>query len=326
MAFIFISSWYKLMGSLLLIFSIWNFDVCSCSFESETFKTCGIFLRDFQPSSITQGDIVHKIIEQLQLKHLTRPMYKTIRNELSQRDIHPSIFRSMKYDCYLYAYIYLGDDLFSTLPSLGDDLISSVLYKNGLFFIFFTKNPFEMFTHESRKLRIDRQYRIFVFRFRFYKNRTKQFELNEAYFFCPFCLTSLIRLNCYTLNVLSLTVSNFQLSWAPELTNHYYLVYDSTPMKNEKLCRQQNAMYMYKRVIKCLHHIMVAPLIVSASGSNFTLKFYPSRNYNYSRIPTLYAHAKSYHTHLHHKYLSPVLAGFGTVSKGTMSKGIESRD
>jgi len=220
----------------------------------------------------------------------------------------------MKYDCYLYMHINLENDLFSTVPSLGDDPISSVFYKNGLFLIYVMRNPFEMFTQESQKLQLDRQDRIFVFRFEmapgFYQNSTKQLELNEAYFFCPFCLSGFVRLNSVCSNILSLTVSKFQLDWAPEFSNHYYQVYDSTPMKNGKFCRQQNAMYMYKRVIKCLHHIMTIQLIVSASGSNFTLEFYPSRYYNYSKIPTLYAHAKSYRTHLHHKYLSPVLSHF----------------
>jgi len=176
---------YKQMGSLFIVWSIWNLPLCAGILESENFETCGIFLQNVQPNSSKYSDITHDIIEHLQLKQ-TRPQSLIIKNELSLRYIQPDIFRSTKYDCYLYVYINFGNDIFSTIPLPSWESFQnpekSVVHKNGLFLVIVARNPFEMFTHESRKLHLDRPYRIFVCRVEItrtsYHNITKQFELH----------------------------------------------------------------------------------------------------------------------------------------------------
>jgi len=91
-----------------------------------------------------------------------------IKNERSQKDIQPKLFRSLKYDCYLYVNLNFGNDLFSTIPlpywTSFDNPAKIVLYKKGLFLIFVKGNPFEMFTYKSQKLQLDREHKIFVVR------------------------------------------------------------------------------------------------------------------------------------------------------------------
>jgi len=167
-----------------------------------------------------------------------------------------------------------------------------------------------MFTSEDRKLQLDRQYRVFVFRFKIsirYKDRAMQLFFNEAYFFCPFCLSGFMRLKPTISDILSLTLSYFKTRWVPEFAEHYYQVYDKESMKNQKFCQKQTAMYVYRKFLKCDYSVMLARLITFASGSNFTLKLYASRSIDNSKIPTLLSVVKSSHFHLHYKYLSPVL-------------------
>jgi len=90
MASDFSSYLYKQMGSLFIVWSIWNLQLCSGIFDSENFETCEIFLQNVQPNSSKYSDITHDIIEHLQLKQ-TRPQSLIIRNELSLRYIQPDI-------------------------------------------------------------------------------------------------------------------------------------------------------------------------------------------------------------------------------------------
>jgi len=134
---------------------------CTCtSFLSGTFETCGIYVQDFQLNSSQQGDAVHEIIEQIHLKPNIRPSL-IIKNERSRREIHPYIFRSMKYECYLYVHVNFGNDLLSTIPSFENPL-QSALYKAGTFLILVKSRPYEMVTRESQSSHCDLQYRIFV--------------------------------------------------------------------------------------------------------------------------------------------------------------------
>jgi len=83
--------------TLVLINIFWNSNAGTISLIPETLETCGIFLQDSQPSSCNQRDVLHEIIEHLQLKQ-KRPQSLIIQNGLSQEEIQPDIFRSMKYD------------------------------------------------------------------------------------------------------------------------------------------------------------------------------------------------------------------------------------
>jgi len=306
----FFSSLNNKLGLIFISFSILSLNSCFGIFDSETFDTCGIFLQDFQLNSKEQADITHEIIEYLQQKPKSLQSL-VIKNELSQRDIQPKVFRSMKYHCYLYIHINFGKDLFLTVPSPRKP-IKSRLNKRGLFLIFVTSNPFEMFTLESRKLVLDRQYRIFLLRVEMtrdtYLNRLKPFDLHEAYFFCPFCLSGLVRLNPMSSNILSVTLSHFKTNWVPLFARHYYQVYNQRSLKSDKFCRKQNAMYMYKMQTKCNYQDILAQLITFTSGSNFTLKFYVSPYYDYLKIPTLLSNVRSTTAlQLQYKLSSPVL-------------------
>jgi len=298
---------------LVINWKIWS--SASCYGASEILEPCGIFVRDFHLISNGQADFLHWTIDHLQLK-LTRPQSLIIQTELSQRDILPDIFRSMKYDCYLYVHINFVHDLFSTIPlpsweSLNSP-VKSVLYKKALFLRFVIRNPFELFTDENRKLQLDRPYRLFVFRLQmtgnYYQNGTHQQDFPEMYFFCAFCLPGLVRLNLMTAHTLSATLLTFKTSWGPEFAEHYYSVYEEANLEDEKFCAKQNAMYMYRVNIKCNYYVALAQLIVFASGNNFTLnlKLY-SAQLHLLKIPTLSENSKSSNFEYHHKYSSPTL-------------------
>jgi len=307
MASDFFSCVYKKVALLYILWSIWNLHSCCGTFQLETFETCGIFIRDFHRISNVQGDILHEIIDYLHLKQKT-PQSLVIKTELCRRDIRPKFFTSMKYDCYLHVHINFVWKLFSTIPSLGDPA-RGIFYKKGSFLIIIKRNPFEMFSSEDRKLQLDRQYRIFAFRFKITHKDTRAIQLlfNEAYFFCPFCLSGFMRLKPTSSDILSLTFYNFKSLWVPELAEHYYRVYGTGSMKNQKFCQKQNAMYVYRKFLKCDYSAMLVRLITFASGCNFTLKLYASRSIDIIKIPTLLSVVKSSRLHLIYKYSSPVL-------------------
>jgi len=177
--------------TFVLINTIWNSKLDTISLIPETLETCGIFLHDFQPSSCNQKDVLHDIIEHLQLKQ-QRPQSLIIQNELSQEEIQLDIFSSMKYDCYFHVHLKFGKDLFSTIPSIKTPL-ESALYQKGLFLIYVQSNPYKMVTVAKWELQFERQHRIFVFRI--YRTlhrknnqlRAKPFDLLIVYFFCTFC-------------------------------------------------------------------------------------------------------------------------------------------
>jgi len=47
-------------------------------------ETCGIFLQDFEPYSSEQGDLIHELIDHLQLKQ-TRPQSLIVKNDVEVR-------------------------------------------------------------------------------------------------------------------------------------------------------------------------------------------------------------------------------------------------
>jgi len=181
----------------IIFCSIFTQSSCTGTFLSQTFETCGIFLQDFQSNTTKQGDVLREIIEHLQLKQKW-PRSLIIKNERSSREIHPDIFRSMKYDCLINVHINFGNDLFSTIPPLQNQLHSS-LYKKATFLILVRSCPYQMMTNESRISHFDRQYKIFVVRMeltlRHDQSLAKQLTFNEGRFFCSFCLNPLVRLN-----------------------------------------------------------------------------------------------------------------------------------
>jgi len=106
MVYIFNLPLYKKLGVLIIFSLIWSQSICSSIFLLETFETCVILLEDFQPNSSKQGDIIHEIIGHLQPQQKS-PQCLIIKTKRSLREIHSDIFRSMKYDCFLYVHFNL---------------------------------------------------------------------------------------------------------------------------------------------------------------------------------------------------------------------------
>jgi len=126
----FFSSLHKKLGTILLICSTLNIKSCCSIFLSETIETCGTFLQDFQTNSSKRGDVTEEIIKYLQLRQKT-PVSLIIKNELSQRELLPALFRSMKYDCYLHVHINFGNDLFST-KTFGSKSVSNFFVQESI--------------------------------------------------------------------------------------------------------------------------------------------------------------------------------------------------
>jgi len=281
---------------------------CLSVFLSQNFEPCGIFLHDFQPYTSQQDDFIHEALEHLHLNQ-SRPTSLIIKNERSQTELTPQIFRSMNYDCFYNVHINFGKDLFSTIPSF-ENPVQKALYMRSVFLIFVEGNVHEMLNYESFKLQRDRQYTMFVFRVkmnpRYIPYRNKLFAFYKTYFFCTFCKPGLVRLfPAKTKNILSLKLSNFEKSWAPNFVQHYHNV-DSLDLKNAEFCRQQNFLILYKVKAKCQRPFMLATLIAFASSKNFTLKPYQTEYYSYSRIPQIFTFISYYGFESKYKYSSPI--------------------
>jgi len=307
--FIFFLPVHKILGVFVALCLIWDTGVFSSVFLPQTFETCGVFLADFQPSSNEQGDVVHEILQQLQLSQkISRSLI--IKNELAKRDIHPDIFRSMKYDCFLYILVNFGKDLFSTLPSF-EDPFQSALYRKALFLMFVNHNPTDMLTGNNWYLHVERQYRIFVDRVKMtpYYNqlREKPFAFYQRYFFCTFCYRGLLQLNPMYTKFLFLKLSNFQKFWSPIYAQHYYLGSNDSEVANED-CRRKNFTNLYRRKPKCYIPPILYQLIVSASGNNFTMTPYVTEYFDYTTIPQIFGkqHAGVF-DEAYFQYSSPLL-------------------
>jgi len=116
----------KLFVSILISLTL-SVHFCSSALFPQTLESCGIFLQDFHPiTSGEQADFIHGLLEHLHLNQ-TRLTSLILKTNLSQRDIHPIIFRSMKYDCFLHVHINFGkDSLLSTIPSIKNSLKGKV--------------------------------------------------------------------------------------------------------------------------------------------------------------------------------------------------------
>jgi len=282
---------------------------CNATFIFESFQSCGIFLQDSQPSSIEQGDVVHEIIEHLQVQQ-TSLLSLTIKNEQSGREIHPVIFRSMKYDCFLYVHVNFGKNLFSTIPSLKNPILSA-LYQKGLFVILVNSNPHDMFTSATWNLQLERQYRIFVLRIKMTFSNTsvgsKQFVFLRTYFFCTFCMYGVHLLNPDIKNIFSLKLTKFESHWIPEFAEHYIFFYDEEELKNPEKCIKSDVIKLYNRRINCEHFPMLVRMIIFASGFNFTIK--QRRDEDSSKVPNIFPAAVKTSFELH-KYSSPILSNY----------------
>jgi len=202
-----------------------------------------------------------------------------------------NIFRSMNFDCFFHVHINFGDYLFSTIPSFENPSQRS-LYMRGVFLIFVQSNPREMLTTASSELQRDRQYTVFVFRVQmtpyYIQHRTKLFVFCKVYFFCSFCKHGLVRLNpIKTKNILTLKLSNFEKKWATGLIQHFYDVPGTKNLADVEFCRQQNFMITYTREYKCDRQLILAQLIIFATGRNFSLKPYQKEFYDLSKIPQI---------------------------------------
>jgi len=310
------SSFYKLSGVLIAVDLLWNTNTCSSFLLPESFEACGIFLADFQPISNKQTDVTHEIIEHLQLNQNSLRSV-IIENDLTKKDIHPDIFRSMKYDCFLHVHINFGNILslvnfkkgiFSSIPPFETPL-QSALYQKALFLIVTNSSPYKMKTEESWCLHFERQYRVFIIRINttlhYNQHRTKPFVFYQRYFFCSLCKRGLIRVNAKYTNFLSLKLSSFQNKWI--YAEHYYMVSENSLVKNDEFCRRKNVMYLYRVKANCAAYVMLIQMIVFASGLNFTTKLYKGKYFDYSKIPQISENQQYSGLEEHLQFSSPVL-------------------
>jgi len=297
------------------------FNLCTCCniFSSETFETCGVFFEDFQPYTSEQGDFVHELLEHLHLNHKTSPQSVIIKTKLSKKEIHPDIFRSMKYDCYLFVHVNFGNQLLSTIPSIKNPLKSA--YQKGLFVIFVKSNAREVLNIDNKtwKAQLARQYRIFVFRVTLTRRNQqnqhgtgRMFVLYKTYFYCPFCKPVLVQLTSSgTTNILSLQLTNFQKNWESSWAKHYKLW---LPGHDENFCSHQNVMHLYKKIPRCRLPDMRIQMIVLASGINVTMKSYGSKYYDYTKLPQIFDNDRYHESREHHKLADPILKHYKYLS------------
>jgi len=95
---------------------IFQLQFCLSIFFLQTFESCGSFLQDFEPCATQQGNFIHEALEHPQLNQRQRTSLR-IKNEPSQTELTPRIFRSMNYDIFYNVHINFGMSLFSTIPS-----------------------------------------------------------------------------------------------------------------------------------------------------------------------------------------------------------------
>jgi len=299
---------YSRLSIFIALYIIYNTKNGSCVYVSDTFESCGIFLQDSQTKSVEQGDVVHEILEHLHLKW-KRPQSLIIQNELSKKEIHPNIFRSMKYECYLYIHINFGKELFSTIPVIENPL-QSALYQKAIFLIFVKSHPDDMFTGKSWNSQLERQNRIFVFQIKInlgnYELKSTPFYLRRTYFFCTFCKHGLVDLNSSSTNSLSLKLSSFEKKWVPKFAEHYFYFGDEEDLARDEACIKADIMELhnFNREPKCDSPPMLARLIIFASGSNLTLKL----RRDTSEIPRMSLMTNQQGLRFEkHKYSSPIL-------------------
>jgi len=140
----------------LVIYVFILIDGIRCSLlDPWSFNPCGISITDFSPFTFQQSDVVHRLIESVQIKQ-QRPSSVIIENckteELYRKDIAPTIFRSMTYTCFVHIHINPGKNLHSTLPLLrhmseyhhnhnNDEENTQAVYKKALFIILVNNDP-----------------------------------------------------------------------------------------------------------------------------------------------------------------------------------------
>jgi len=167
-----------------------------------------------------------------------------------------------------------------------------------------------MFTGESWYLHDERQYQVFVNRINMNLDynplREKPFDFYERYFFCTFCNGGLVQLNPLYTRFLFLKLSSFQKIEESFNAIHYYQVFDSSELANEKFCRQTNTMYLYTRKLECQPQVILFHMIVSASGINIPTKPYVSRYYDYKKMPQIFLREQYDKFEEPFKYSSPV--------------------
>jgi len=301
----------RLFFAFCLLFQLHD---CSNIFPLESLEYCGVLIQDFCPYTSKQGDFIHEVIELLHLNQ-TRLHSLIINTKLSTREIYPVWFRSMKYDCYLNVHINFGEQFLSTIPPIKNPLKST--HQKGLFVIFVNSKAGEMLARDTWKVKVARQYRIFVCRVTRTRHTDRygtdrMFVLHKTYFFCPFCKPVLVQLTSMSrTNILSLKLRNFQKNWESSWAQHYKL---RLPGHDEKFCSQQNVMHLYKKIPRCRLPDMRIQMIVFASGVNVTMKSYAGKYYDYSKLPQILDNAR-YHKNIeYYKYSDPILKEYVRLS------------
>jgi len=290
---------YKNISVLIVVCSTWHLKTCYSALISETLETCGIFLKDSQPISNQQADVLHDIIDRFHIKQ-TRLTSLIIKNERSDVQIRPDIFRSMMYDCFLNLHIDFRDSLFSTIlhKNSYSDPLQNAWHKKGTFLIVLNNWPQRLQLYVTLNLDKIWLHRVFLVRIEmtpnyqyYHYNREKLLIFHETYFYCAFCEHRILQLNYTTMPLLSIKLPKFQKMWSPNAAIHHFWVDNEYDVANQEFCRLQNIIYFYRKHVKCRPKLILTYLIVSASGFNFTLKLYQNY-YNIDIIiPQIYQHA-----------------------------------
>jgi len=302
----------KKFGVFVTITLIWLIIPGSSTLLPDTFKTCGIFLANFQPTSGEQGDVNYEIIKHVQLNQ-KKLRSLIIQNAVTKRQMHPTIFRSMKYDCFLYVHINFNWNLLTTIPSFENPL-RRALYQNGLFLIVVNSNPFKLITRKSLESHLERQYRVFLVGMvhdmnPYYHHTTgRKFVFYRTYFFCIFCKRPLQRINPHKTNYFLIKLSSFKKIWI--YAEHYYKIDEDYDLENHEFCEQENLLSLFTADFECEPSGLLNRLFVYASGYNFTMEPYLSGSFNYTVTPQMFYNAQYNRFGKFVTYSSPVLNRF----------------
>jgi len=212
----------------------------------------------------------------------------------------------MKYDCFLYVHINFAKKPFSTIPAIENPL-QSALYQKALFLIVVNSSPY---TGKRWYSHLERQHTIFVVRIKFTSGYTNSFDIYKIYFFCPFCMKKLVRLNSMNTNYLSLKLSSFEELWIAIYADHYYQAIEYSDFETEEFCRQKNVMYLYGMNNQCEPNVILFQLILFAFGRNFSVIPYVNVYYDYDKIPQIIENKQYFGFEPPFDYSPPVLKHF----------------
>jgi len=136
--------------------------------------------------------LLHHAIKTIIFHNAAAPIFQslTIQTSNDTEAILPTIFKSMRYDCYLHIHFSFDKGIFSTIPlEKCKNQLTNTLYRRGLFFVIITKKPKDLFSEDELYTSYAKEHNVFVL-------RIKKKEINQLakmYFFCAFCGIPLVR-------------------------------------------------------------------------------------------------------------------------------------